>query len=337
VELLSVRAARRAFFALFVAAAACTPLRMTPPETGRGGVGGGATGQGGTAGGGAGTGGTTGVGGATAGAGGSIAGGGRGGASSAGAGGATAGSGGASAGSGGSTAGTGGAGGRGGTTGVGGAVEPPGLIAFWRFEEGSGTIAADSSGNGQALALSATGAAWTTGHAGGGLQVDGASGLAEIAPEATQPLASYPTKKLTLSAWINPTAAAAGRPFATAVARTHEDFLFQDFWLGLADGKPACIIHEPNWQGAVANAVATAGAWTHIACTYANSGVITLYVNGAFAGSTTSSELIGPIQTRILVGAAETDALQAFFPGAIDDVRIYNETLTPSQVQSIAH
>ena len=320
--------------ALSVAAGACTPLRMTPPETGAGGAGGSATGQGGTGRGGAGIGGTVGSGGAAAGTGGSVGGDVAGGGGSAGA---RGGMGGAAGSGGGGATGGGGRGGAAGSAGAGGVAEPPGLIAFWRFEEGSGTTVADSSGNGQTLALSATGAGWTTGHAGGGLQSDGASGLAEMAPEATQQLASYPVKKLTFAAWINPTDAAAARPFATAVARTHEDYLFQDFWLGLADGKPACIIHEPNWQGAVASALAVPGTWTHIACTYANSGVVTLYINGAFAGTTTSSELIGPIQTRILVGAAETDTLRAFFPGAIDDVRIYNETLTPSQVSSIAH
>ena len=54
---------------------------------------------------------------------------------------------------------------------------------------------------------------------------------------------------MTFSAWIRPDAAAAARPFATAVARTHEDFLFQNFWLGLINGKPGCTIHSPDKRG----------------------------------------------------------------------------------------
>ncbi len=45
---------------------------------------------------------------------------------------------------------------------------------------------------------------------------------------------------------------------------------------------------------------------------------------------------LGPIPTAILVGASETAGLEDFFPGAIDDVRIYNTTLSASEVASIA-
>ncbi|HMF42067.1 MAG TPA: LamG domain-containing protein, partial [Polyangia bacterium] len=227
--------------------------------------------------------------------------------------------------------GTGGSGG-----GTGGTAEPAGLIAFWRFDEGSGTTVVDSSGNGQTLTLSASGSDWATGHAGGGLSVDGTSGYAGVVPFNGQELYSYPVYNLSFSAWIKPDPAAASLSFATAVARAHEDYLFEDFWLGLVDGRPACMIHNPNWQGAVATAAAPAGAWTHIACTYDSTIAVTLYVDGAYAASTSSTEGLGPIPTRILVGAAETDALQAFFPGVIDDVRIYKTTLTLSEVASIA-
>ena len=50
------------------------------------------------------------------------------------------------------TAGTAGSSGTGGTI-----AEPAGLIAYWRFNEGSGTTVADSSGNGQTLTLSSSG------------------------------------------------------------------------------------------------------------------------------------------------------------------------------------
>ena len=61
----------------------------------------------------------------------------------------------------------------------------------------------------------------------------------------------------------------------------------------------------------------------------------------ATAASASSDQTIGPIPPRILVGADEVDpgggnVVQHFFPGAIDDVRIYNETLTSSEVTSIA-
>ena len=155
-------------------------------------------------------------------------------------------------------------------------------------------------------------------------------------PQQGQPLLAYPTIPLTFSAWIRPASSAAARPFATAVARSHEDYAFQDFWLGLVDGKPGCTIHSPYKQGPVASAVAPANAWTHIACTYGLSGTATLYVNGAYTASMATDQLLGPIPTAILVGASETADLEDHFPGAIDDVRVYNATLTATEVMSIA-
>ena len=293
-----MRALRWAALASLVAGA-CTSLNMMPPETG-----------------------TAGAGGATAGASG---------AGVAGTGGA-AGGGGANAGAGGASAGTGGGrGGSGGTT-----LEPAGLIAYWRFNEGNGTTVADSSGNGQSLTISSNNG-WTTfGHQDDAFAFDGASDVASVMPQQGQPLLAYPTVPLTFLAWIRPASSAAARPFATAVARSHEDYAFQDFWLGLVDGKPGCTIHSPDKQGPVASAVAPANAWTHIACTYGLSGTATLYVNGAYTASISTDQLLGPIPTAILVGASETADLEDHFTGAIDDVRVYNTTLTATEVMSIA-
>jgi hypothetical protein len=129
------------------------------------------------------------------------------------------------------------------------------------------------------------------------------------------------------------------RPFATAVARTHEDNAFQDFWLGLVNGKPACTIHSPSKEGPVAGTTAPTTTWTHIACAYggnAGTGVVSLFVNGTYTASMSTYQNLGPIPTAILVGASETAGLEDFFPGVIDDVRIYNTMLTASEVASLA-
>ena len=322
-ELLSVRAARWAVLASLIFGAgsgACTSLNSAPPVTGNAGAGGAAAGSSGEAGaGGGGGGGTTGAAGAAAGAGGTTAG----------AGGTNAGAGGAVAGAGGANAGTGGGGGA--------PVEPPGLIAYWRFNEGNGTTVADASGNGQAATLS-TGGAWTqTGHQGSAVVLDGANEFARFMPQSTaQPLYNFPTVPLTFSAWIRPSVGAAAREFATAVARSHEDYAFQDFWLGLVNGKPSCTIHSPYKQGPVAGTAVPAGTWTHIACTYGLEGIVTLYVNGVATASMSTNQLLGPIQTAILIGASETSGLEDYFPGAVDDVRMYNATLTDAEVMAIA-
>ena len=122
------------------------------------------------------------------------------------------------------------------------------------------------------------------------------------------------------------------------MARTHEDYLFQDFWLGLMNGRPACTIHSETKEGVVASTAIPSNVWTHIACAYGLSGDAILYVNGMSAGSIYTVQNLGPIPTAVLVGASETnaDGTHDYFPGTVDDVRMYNATLSAFEVAFIA-
>ncbi len=72
----------------------------------------------------------------------------------------------------------------------------PSLIAWWRFEEGSGTTAYDSSGNGNDGTL-VGGATWTEGRFGGGIELDGTSGYVSV------PDFELTTDTITFVAWVN--------------------------------------------------------------------------------------------------------------------------------------
>ena len=286
------------------AVSACTELRSSPPG-GLGGDGGtaavGSGGGGGSAGVGVGAAGTAGAG--------------------------IAGSGGGVAGSG--VAGTGGS-----------AACDDSLIGWWPLNEGSGTSTADESAsnacarNNQTGALSG-GATWTTGRQGAGVAFDGSTGVVAVQPPNGSPLWNYPTAPMTMMAWIRPDAAGVAR--ATAIARTHEDYAFQNFWLGLVNGNPRCVIHNESDDGPTALAKVVANTWTHIACTYGLDGSILVYVNGNLAATGSTSQVLGPISTRILLGAAElaNSNMLGYFSGVIDDARIWNRALTAAEVRTI--
>ncbi|MHC4728150.1 MAG: LamG domain-containing protein, partial [Planctomycetota bacterium] len=72
----------------------------------------------------------------------------------------------------------------------------PDLVGWWRFEEGSGTIAYDSSGNGLDGTL-VGGATWTQGRFGGGLELDGTSGYVSV------PEFELTTDSITFVIWLN--------------------------------------------------------------------------------------------------------------------------------------
>src|SRR5438034_7600143 len=81
------------------------------------------------------------------------------------------------------------------------AAQASGLVAAYGFEEGSGTQAADASGNGRAGAI--TGATWTaTGRFGSALVFDGVDDWVTVADAAALDLITG----MTLEAWVYPTA-----------------------------------------------------------------------------------------------------------------------------------
>src|SRR4030095_10266109 len=77
------------------------------------------------------------------------------------------------------------------------AVSVPGLVAYWKFDEGSGTTVSDSSGNGNTGTL-VNGPLWTAGRVGNALFFDG------IDDNITVPGFLDLSSSFTLSAWVNP-------------------------------------------------------------------------------------------------------------------------------------
>ena len=79
------------------------------------------------------------------------------------------------------------------------AVAASGLVAYWKFDEGSGTTVADSSGNGNTGTL-VNGPLWTAGRVGNALFFDGIDDNVTVPDSTSLDLSS----SFTLSAWVNP-------------------------------------------------------------------------------------------------------------------------------------
>jgi hypothetical protein len=201
-----------------------------------------------------------------------------------------------------------------------------GLAAAYAFNEGSGTVLADRSGNGNHGILGAAAPAWTAhGRFGGALNFDGIDDFVEIADSASLDL----TTGMTLEAWVNPQTKNGWR---TVLIKEAPDSLSYALYASDDATRPdgyARIGGIPRRVQGYSSSLAV-NEWNHLTATYA-SGTLRLYVNGLPVGTEYFS---GPIETSAQVLRLGGSSVWGdYFRGMVDEVRIYNVALTQAQIQ----
>lgn len=205
-----------------------------------------------------------------------------------------------------------------------------GLVARWKFDEGKGTVASDSS-PGRNSATFASGASWTDGKLGGALQLSGPNASLRVSAGATL----SDLGPLTLSAWIKPSKVALGRVLA------REDGS-RGRWILIAGEKLvfAKDFSQQELRRETANPV-PAGVWSHIAATWDGSSQaeqIHLYVNAVEAsyGVTQDGKGTRMPDAQIPLQIGNRADLTRGFEGAIDELRIYNRVLSAAEIAALA-
>ncbi len=204
-----------------------------------------------------------------------------------------------------------------------------GLEAYWRFEEGSGDTARDSSGKGNdgELTNMDPALAWTGGHTGDGLAFDGIDDYV-LAPDLDY------TDEMTGSLWVRFTAVANQQMLVSQSNNIEVQMQME----GAAGSSKFRIRVDSAGGSDVVNSttMATAGIWYHVAWTY--DGINTkLYINGNEETNSIQNSGTGSIADRnegYGIGARNNAALPT--GGLIDDVRIYNRVLSEDEIEKIA-
>jgi len=220
-------------------------------------------------------------------------------------------------------------------------VTPPaGLIAHWKFDEGSGTTASDSSGNGNNGTLT-NGPLWITGKSGRAIQFDKIDDVVKIdAPTAFDNL-----PQLTISAWINPKSAGEGgfgRIIEKADGVTNPTTRGWNLYVTSSNQIAfAANFASANLDRRSSANTLTLNQWQYVTLTWDGSSSVSgvhFYVNGNEVTYATNTSGSG---TRVLddtedlrIGNNESGART--FDGAIDEVKVYNRALTPEEVRQVA-
>jgi Concanavalin A-like lectin/glucanases superfamily/Bacterial Ig domain len=201
---------------------------------------------------------------------------------------------------------------------------PPGLVAAYGFNEGSGTVVGDSSGTGNNGAATST--SWNaSGRFGGALQFNGTSSLVTIPHTSSLGL----TGGMTIEAWVRPTALLA---WNTVVLKEHQVGLAYSLYANGDTANPSSYLRIAGAEHSVHGTAPVAlNTWTHLAATY-DGATMRFFVNGTQVGAQPRTGNIEASTNALYIGGNQFWG--EHFTGLIDEVRVYNRALTAAQIQT---
>jgi hypothetical protein len=210
-----------------------------------------------------------------------------------------------------------------------------GPVAYWKFDEGSGSTAYDSTENdnngtlyGEMATSTDPGSGWTTGKYGSALAFDGVDDYVEV-PNSLF-LQRVTGDSNTVMLWIKPTNS------ATAELLSKRYTLFQHYEILSSNKIGVELGFSDGYFWYYSTGKVTIGVWNHVAIVFDNdSDKVKFYINGKDAGASITSSGDPRTGTRqIFIGAFDplSDEYRTF-PGFIDDVRIYNYARTPEEIR----
>ena len=201
------------------------------------------------------------------------------------------------------------------------------LVGYWKFDESTGTIAYDSSGNGNNGALiNAPARATSTCFAANCLVFNGVSSY--VVATTTASLDLYGT----VSAWVNGT----GQAFEySAGSFTPGSFSLSVGSLTNGSINTRFIYNDSTYvdHNGVVSGAWVSGGWNQVALVR-NNGTAQLYINGELADSWSliaGKDLMG--SNLFSVGVSDVAGTPGnYFLGSLDDVRVYNRALSASEI-----
>jgi hypothetical protein len=212
-----------------------------------------------------------------------------------------------------------------------------GLIGYWKMDESdwtndcSTTSVTDSSGNGYngKSCPSTTGPdPSTTAKFGTAANLDGSNDYIDLV--ASSNFIPSTNSPITVSAWVRPTAIAAGN-FTERVVGIASSSTLSSFIMGF-DNSNQAFFYDGVTRHQFSGTYST-NTWHYMTVTFDGSNA-RLYMNGVQDGSPISTSLSAGHSTTAKIGVNPTGA-GSFFNGQIDEVRIYNRALSATELAQL--
>ncbi|RMF55934.1 hypothetical protein D6745_00810 [Candidatus Woesearchaeota archaeon] len=212
------------------------------------------------------------------------------------------------------------------------------ISGYWKFDEGSGNTTADAGMNGNNGTLM-NGANWTIGYSGSGIYFDGIGDYVRV-PDSASLSSPSANSKITVEAWVKPDAGLLN-VYARVIASHWTASGSESCSSGDAANAWVLEAHNDGFYHAIigngagsyvdlpSNTQLQEGVWQHVAFTWNGTNVV-LYVNGQPDASIPYSA--GMVDSDCPVQIGKTDQLTYTWKGFIDEVKIFNRDLTPTQI-----
>jgi hypothetical protein len=198
-------------------------------------------------------------------------------------------------------------------------------VGHWTLDEGNGTIAHDSAGgNDGTLKPPTSPPTWTQGRDGGALHFDGIDDYVDLGTGGNLTFSG----SITLAAWIRPeditttgSQIIVGRPSGTGIGTVELCIINGHYRIGVAQ-------HYTQFDVPAGDV----DHWVQLVGTYDGT-TWRLYRNGVLLSSNTETSPVNfAIAGNAHWGIGALVSGSQFFSGTIDDVRVYDDALSPSEV-----
>ncbi len=248
-------------------------------------------------------------------------------------------------------------------------IDPTNLVAYWKFDDGSGTAAADASGNshpgtltvGSQFAGSGAVPTWVADRAG---NANKALHFTRGGHVLVASNAAFNPTELTVALWVNLDSITNANDVAylnTYAARVKTGIyadnyiVSQNFWQGWKFqtqeakkpfGTVATTTGTFDRDTNDATVTMSLKKWYHIAMSFKD-GEMDLYINGLLVKQWTDTPgalktltdrfdfVIGQEQPNAKIGTTDPGYIINHYEGSMDEVRVYKKALTTTQIKSI--
>ena len=213
----------------------------------------------------------------------------------------------------------------------------PGLVGWWKFDDGSGTAAVDSSGNNYTATLF-SGITWTAGNIGDAITANGTNQYG-----MTPSINLSGTNAVTVAMWLKRTYTTSG---GHTLLEASSNYNNSTTGFGLFPDDSSCHGIQASVHGNVGYSVncysqPSSGVWHHLAVVYDKSqsggNVVAVYIDGVLQtatqnlNTTTNTNDFGANPIYLF----SRGGTQEFSAGSMDDLRLYNHALSASEIQQI--